>query len=320
MSNRHGYNNVLGLTDAFPDEAACASHLAALRWPDGITCPLCESTRHFTHLTRPGKYKCGDCLKQFSVRKGTVYEESRLPLRKWFLAAFLMTTSRKGISSLQLAREIGTTQKTAWFVLGRLRKAAEHASSAAGTLPGPVEADESYFGGRNINRHDRHKQPGRGMANKMAGAGVVSRTSGQAVARQIERADRATLIPFVEGVTDMGATVYTDEHGGYTGLSSLFNQLQHETVHHSAGEYVRGKAHTNGVESFWALLKRGYHGVFHDFSQKHLDRYLAEFSHRWNMLPLSSAQRVDAILKAGVGGRLTYEELTGEAEQGYTQP
>lgn len=311
MSNNHGYNNVLGLLDAFPDEAACAEHLAALRWPDGVTCPLCQSTRKIGRVaTRPGLYKCWDCGKQFSVRKGTIYEESRLPLRKWYLAAFLMTTSRKGISSLQLAREIGTTQKTAWFVLGRLRKAAEHAGSAAGTLPGPVEADESYFGGRQKNRHESHKLPGRGTANKMAVAGVVSRTSGHAVARQIDQPDRATLIPFVEDVTDPGSTVYTDEHSGYTGLPSLFNRLTHETVNHSAGEYVRGHAHTNGVESFWALLKRGYHGVFHDFSQKHLPRYLAEFSHRWNMLPLSSAQRVDAILKAGIGERLTYEELT----------
>lgn len=310
MSNRHGYNNVLGLLQAFPDEAACASHLAELRWPDGVTCPLCQSSDKIRQLTtRPGVYKCGDCTKQFSVRKGTIYEESRLPLQKWFLAAFLMTTSRKGISSLQLAREIGVTQKTAWFVLGRLRKAAEHASSAAGTLPGPVEADESYIGGKNVNRHDRDKQLGRGTANKMAVAGVVLRTSGQAIARQIERPDRATLIPFVEGVTEIGATVYTDTHSGYDGLPSLFNRLTHETVNHSAGEYVRGKVHTQGVESFWALLKRGYHGVFHDFLQKHLPRYLAEFSHRWNMLPLSSAQRVDAILKAGIGGRLTYGEL-----------
>ena len=310
MSNRHGYNNVLGLLKAFPDEAACADHLAALRWPDGITCPLCGSTRHFTRLSRPGKYKCGDCTKQFSVRKGTVYEESRLPLQKWFLAAFLMTTSRKGISSLQLSREIGVTQKTAWFVLGRLRKAAAQASATAGTLPGPVEADETYFGGRNKNRHDAKKQSGRGTAGKMAVAGIVSRSSRQVATQKVERTDATVLVPFVEGAVEPGSTVYTDEHGAYTHLPSLFNQLQHETVNHSAGEYVRGKAHTNGVESFWAMLKRGYVGVFHDFTWKHLDRYLAEFSHRWSLLPLSSAQRVDAILKASVGGRLTYEELT----------
>ncbi len=230
MSNRHGYNNVLGLLNAFPDEAVCASHLAALRWPDGIICPLCESTRHFTPLTRPGRYACGDCQKQFSVRKGTVYEESRLPLQKWFLAAFLVTTSRKGISSYQLAREIGTTQKTAWFVLGRLRKAAEHASSAAGTLPGPVEADKSYIGGKNRNRHDRLKHPGRGPGDKMGVAGVLSRTSGHVATQKIKRPDAATLIPFVEGVTEMGATVYTDEARVYDGLPSLFNRLAHETV------------------------------------------------------------------------------------------
>lgn len=158
MTNNTGYNNVIGLLKAFPDEAACAQHLESLRWPGGITCPLCQSSRKIHRLSRPGIYKCGDCKKQFSIRKGTIYEESRLPLQKWFVAAFLMTTSRKGISSYQLAREIGTTQKTAWFVLGRLRKASEQASSRAGTLPGPVEADEIYFGGRNKNRHASKKR------------------------------------------------------------------------------------------------------------------------------------------------------------------
>ena len=311
MSNRTGYNNVIGLLDAFPDERACAEHLAGIRWPQGVICPLCQSNGKMYARKRPGIYKCSACAKEFSVRKGTIYEESRLPLQKWFLAAFLMTTSRKGISSLQLSREIGTTQKTAWFVLGRLRLAAAQASATAGTLPGPVEADETYFGGRNKNRHDDKKIPGAsGTMGKRPVAGIVSRSSRQVVAQTVERTDAETLIPFVEDAVEPGSTVYTDEHGAYRHLSSLFNQLQHETVNHSAGEYVRGKAHTNGVESFWALLKRGYHGVFHDFSQKHLDRYLAEFSHRWSMLPLSSAQRVDAILKAGVGGRLTYEELT----------
>ena len=265
-SNRTGYNNVIGLLKAFPDEAACAKHLEELRWPNGITCPLCQSSRKIHHLSRPGIYKCGDCKRQFSIRKGTVYEESRLPLQKWFITASLMTTSRKGISSHQLAREMGVTQKTAWFVLARLRKAAEQASAASGTMPGPVEADESYFGGKNKNRHDDKKQGGRGTAGKMAVAGVVSRSTRQVATQKIMRSDAATLIPFVEGAVDPGATVYTDDHGVYTYLPSLFNRLHHETVNHSAGEYVRSKAHTNGVESFWAMLTRGYVGVFHDFT------------------------------------------------------
>ena len=143
----------------------------------------------------------------------------------------------------------------------------------------------------------------------MAVAGVVSRSSQRAVAKKIAHPDTATLVPFVEGATETGATVYTDEAPAYADLPNMFNRLHHETVNHSAGEYVRGKAHTNGVESFWAMLKRGYMGVFHDITYKHLDRYLAEFSHRWDMLGLSNAERLDAILKAGVGGRLTYEEL-----------
>ena len=306
-TNRTGYNNVIGLLKAFPDEAACARHLEQLRWPDGITCPLCESSRKIYRLSRPGIYKCADCGKQFSIRKGTVYEESRIPLQKWFAAAFLMTTSRKGISSYQLAREIGVTQKTAWFVLGRLRKAAEQASADAGTLPGPVEADESYFGGKNKNRHASKKQRnGRGPVGKMAVAGVVSRTTGKAVAQKVEKTDTPTLGRFLTDHVEPQETLYTDEARAYTPLGTLY---QHEAVNHSAGEYVRGHAHTNGVESFWALLKRGYTGVFHDFTWKHLDRYLAEFSQRWNMIGLTSEERIDAILKAGVGGRLTYEEL-----------
>ncbi len=309
-TNRTGYNNVVGLLNTFPDEAACARHLEGLRWPNGIICPLCDSSRKIHRRQRPGIYKCADCRKEFSVRKGTVYEESRIPLQKWFLATFLMATSRKGISSHQLAREIGVTQKTAWFVLGRLRKAAEQASHSAGTLPGPVEADESYFGGKNKNRHASKKQDGRGPSGKMAVAGVRSRATGHVSAKKIARPDAATLIPFVEGTTAPGSTVYTDEALAYAGLPTLFNGLSHETVNHSAGEYVRGKAHTNGVESFWALLKRGYTGVFHDFTWKHLDRYLAEFSQRWNMLGLTSEERIDAILKAGIGERLTYASLT----------
>lgn len=311
-TNRTGYNNVLGLLKAFPDEAACALHLEHLRWPNGVTCLLCGSSRKIhRYASRPGVYKCAECGKQFRIRKGTIYEESRLPLQKWFVAAFLMTTSRKGISSYQLAREIGVTQKTAWFVLGRLRKAAEQASASAGTLPGPVEADESYFGGKNKNRHASKKQKGaHGPVGKMGVAAMVSRTTGQVTAQKIKTPDAATLVPFVEEAVTPGATVYTDESPVYRSLPNLFNGLHHETVNHSAGEYVRGHAHTNGVESFWALLKRGYTGVFHDFTWKHLDRYLAEFSHRWNMLDLSNGERVDAILKAGIGGRLTYEELT----------
>ena len=312
MSNRKGYNNVLGLLKAFPDEAACAQHLEFLRWPDGITCPLCGGREKIGRVaTRPGVYKCSDCKKQFSIRKGTIYGESRLPLQKWFVAAFLMSTSRKGISSHQLAREIGVTQKTAWFVLGRLRKAAEQASQAAGTLPGPIEVDESYFGGREKNKHERKKRhAGRGSVGKMAVAGARSRATGHVLAQKIERPDAATLIPFAEGATTPGTTIYTDDASVYASLPTIFNRIHHETVNHSAGEFVRGKAHTQGVESFWAMLKRGYHGVFHDITYKHLDRYLAEFSHRWNMLGLSSSQRLDAILRAGVGGRLTYEELT----------
>ncbi len=308
MSNGKGYNNVIGLLDAFPDEAACAQHLASIRWPSGPVCLLCGGTEKVYRMKRPGIYKCGACRKEFSIRRGTVYEESRLPLRKWFLAAFLMTTSRKGISSHQLAREIGTTQKTAWFVLGRLRKASEQASTIAGTMPGPVESDTAFFGGREQNKHASKKlHAGRGPVGKMAVVNVRSRVTGEVSAAKIERDDTEHLADFLLDRVAYDEVLYTDEARAYQPLRGLF---QHETVNHSIGEYVRGEASTNGAESFWAMLRRGYVGVFHQLSWRHLHRYLAEFSHRWNMLDLSSSQRVDAILKAGIGERLTYEELT----------
>ena len=147
-----GDNTLRERMRAFPDEAACVRHLEQQRWPAGIVCPLCSASGKMYRRTRVGVYKCAACRQEFSVRKGTIYEESRLPLQKWYMAAFLMATSRKGISSCQLAREIGVTQKTAWFVLGRLRKSSEQASHKAGTLPGPGEADESDVGGKNKNR------------------------------------------------------------------------------------------------------------------------------------------------------------------------
>lgn len=299
------YNSVYDLLAAFPTEASCVRHLEALRWPNGIVCPLCGSSRKVYRVKRGLVYKCADCSKEFSVRKGTIFEESRLPLRKWFVAAWLMTSHRKGLPSTELAREVGVTQKTAWFMLGRLREVAAGMNGHGGPVTGIVEADETYIGGKERNRHNSKKQRmGRGVAGKQPVAGVRSR-SGKVKLQPLTDTGKSQVHGFVRRSVAPGSILVTDDHRSYLGLSDYV----HVSVNHSAGEYVRGIVHTNGIESFWSLLKRGYIGVFHHFTWKHLHRYLAEFEARWNMGQIEGERRMDALLGHASGHRLTYEGL-----------
>ena len=301
------YDSLVDLLEAFPDEEACIKHLERIRWPDGeIVCGHCGSSRKIHRVTRGHLYKCADCKKQFSVRKGTIFEESRLPLRKWFAAFWLVTTQRKGISSCQLHREIGVTQKTAWFMLGRIRKVAGKMSTDKEPIRGEVEADETFLGGKEKNKHaGKRRHSGGGTKGKQVVAGLRSR-EGEVRLMQAEDTSKATLQSFVYGNVAAGATVYTDEHRSYIGLGGTYN---HQSVCHSEGEYVSGDIHTNGIESFWAILKRGYYGIFHHFTWKHLHGYLAEFETRWNMSNLQNGERMDALLGEISGLRLTYKGL-----------
>ena len=248
----------------------------------------CESSTIYTCKT---KYRCGDCKRDFSIRTGTIYENSPLPLQKWFVAMWLFTSSPKGISSCQLAREIGVTQPTAWRMLTRLRRLV--ADEGPPQMEGVVETDETYIGGRESNKHASKKlHAGRGTTGKTPVIGIKQREG--LVRMEVGRTDSFSLTRFVSKNVKAWSTITTDEHAGYNQLHTLYN---HHIVRHSRKEYMRGAAHTNSIESVWAVLKRGFKGVYHHWSRKYMPLYLAEFQTRLNMAGMTGGQRLDALLR-----------------------
>ena len=239
-------------------------------------------------------------------------ECSRLPLRMWAIAIYLFVTSLKGVSSMKLHRDLEITQKSAWFVLHRIRKAFEAVGPQV-RLSGPIEADETYFGGKRKNMSNAKRRAlrkagaGRGSVGKTAVVGVRDRASRQVRAKVVAKTDKSTLQGFVVENADPKATVYTDEASAYEGMP-----FDHEAVKHSVSEYVRGMAHTNGIESFWATLKRGHTGTYHQMSPKHLQRYVDEFAGRHNVRNEDTLAQMHGVVARFVGKRLMYAELISE--------
>jgi transposase-like protein len=290
------------LFQMFPDEPTARVYLEGRLWPKGITCPTCGGQDRITVRKRDGFYRCNKCQLDFTIRTGTIFERSHIPLHKWIYAMYLMVTARKGISSMQIAKEIGVTQKAAWFMLHRLREAC---GGELTKLQGMVEIDEAFFGGKEGNKHEHKKlRAGRGTVGKTAVLGMRQRGG-----RTIANIDQATIQTAILDNVEVGSTLLTDEATAYEGMGGLF--FQHETVNHTAGEYARGAVSTNSIESVWAVMKRGMHGVYHHASAKHLPRYVDEFTFRLNEgdVKIHTLDRLDSFIKAVDGKRLTYARL-----------
>ena len=314
------FKSLADIDDAFRSEQDCCDHLASIRWPTGITCPRCGVVGGRVYDLRMGRYKCGErtCASKFTVRHDTIFGDSKLPLRTWFKAVFLMTSNPKGVSSYQLARTLGMCQKTAWFMLHRIREASKTREFQA-PLTGTVEADEAYVGGQGRWKHKSKKEIGGSGPNQLGKGRGQYRGVKHMVLGMMQREGELRFVhlreqrafPILKATLHAnilrGARVHTDEAAHYHWMGGDY---AHEVVVHSLGEYARGDVTTNRIEGAFGHFKRSIHGIYHKVSDEHLDRYLQSFTWRWNRRWMNESERMNDLLRMTPGKRIRYKTLT----------
>lgn len=305
--------NLHDFDETFPDEKACIDHYRQVRWPDGIACVHCGSMERVYDL-KMGKHKCGDCGEKFTVRHGSIFADSKLSLRKWYKAVFLMTSHKRGISSCQLAKDVGVTQKTAWFILHRIRNATMTREFQA-RLTGTIECDEMFVGGRARWKHklkkNREGLAGQHVPDHKPVLGMIQRDG----ELRFKRITGTTYGEIVGAITDnitYGSRVYTDEAAHYKWMKSTY---AHALVRHTLDEYVVGDVTTNRIEGAFSHFKRTMTGTYFKISDMHLDRYLQAFAWRWNRRKMGEGERVNALLQATRGKQITYKQLIAKVEE-----
>ncbi len=297
------------IMNLFPNDRYAEQWFEDNRWSDGVICPHCGSHNIYTRPEEKRKnqpHRCRSCRYDFSVKTKTLMHKSNIGYRAWAVGIYLMTTNLEEISSMKIHRELDITQKSAWIMMHKIRETFDDGSLIQFT--GPVEVDETYMGGKRKNMSNKKrkalKDTGRGAVGKTAVVGMKDRETNEVTATVVNDIDADTLQGFVTDNTENTATVYTDDARAYIGI-----ERPHESVKHSVSEYVKDQAHTNGIESFWALLKRGYYGTFHHMSKKHLHRYVNEFAGRHNIRPNDTIDQMQWIVKNMDGKTLPYKEL-----------
>ncbi|WP_298756407.1 IS1595 family transposase [uncultured Psychroserpens sp.] len=299
------FDSLFELLDFFTTEDKCEEYLAVLRWNGAPECPYCESDRVNLLKGKNKRYKCYGCKKQFSVKVGTIFHDSKLSLRKWFVAIYLVTSHKKGISSHQLSRDLKISQKSAWFVLQRIRETYKPSEEK---FTDEVEVDEAWVGGRESNKHYHKKvkhNKGRSLKTKIPVLGIIQR-NGKVFAIPVKDTKTATIVPIMVDRVVEGSKLYTDEYRPYKFLA---NYYEHSFIKHKASQYVDGNVHTNSIENFWSHLKRGINGIYHHVSKKHLHKYVNEYTFRFNNRNLSEGSKFDIAIANGVNKRLDYKTL-----------
>lgn len=300
------FKSIFDLVKTFPDEQTCIDHLEKLRWNGNVVSPFDETSKVYN--CKGNKYRCKNTGKYFNVKTATIFDNTKLGLQKWFMAIFIVTSHKKGISSLQLSRDLDITQKSAWFMLQRIRQC--FGIENDNELDNEVEADETYVGGKNKNRHANKKiegSQGRSSKDKTPLVGMIER-GGKLNARKVDNVQSQTLTKEIIRNVKESAKLYTDEWLGYKGVSRIYD---HSIVKHNQLQYVNGRIHTNTIEGFWSLLKRGIVGIYHFTSKKHLQRYVDEFVFRYNTRNYTTNNRFNLLL-LNMDNRLTYKELIND--------